>query len=331
MRQEDILLNEAYRKVHTQEPEQIDELFGNVADARLAGVGGTISGLKNRVVGGLQKGVGSLGAKAAGIDPTQSPTYQKGQAKVQAGKDAGTNAKIKSILTSQGADIKNLSTKIVNQLNKLGLGGSANVDELSKAMNAKLEEVVMKQAPAATASTPAATTPATSASAATASTPANTTPATPVASGVGTASTPEVKPTNTATQAAGAMASSDAGTNAPATTTPEAAPTGDDSKITDQGGSQENETTPEEVQAATAPVDAPQPKVNKSIYQSRNANKDVYKFVNTQQGKVWKNQRTKIIPTAAVQSNITNSWIRQQGGGQPEQQNESFKSFFWDF
>jgi hypothetical protein len=326
MRQEDILLNEAYRKVHTQEPEQLDELFGNVADARLAGVGGTISGLKNRVVGGLQKGVGSLGAKAAGIDPTQSPTYQKGQAKVQAGKDAGTNAKIKSILTSQGADIKNLSTKIVNQLNKLGLGGSANVDELSKAMNAKLEEVVMKQAPATTAPATPAAAPATPASVPAASTPASVpaTPAAPVASGVGTTSTPEVKPTNTATQAAGAMASSDTGTNPPAATT------GDDSKITDQGGSQENETTPEEVQAATPPANAPQPKVNKSIYQSRNANKDVYKFVNTQQGKVWKNQRTRIVPTAAVQSNITNSWIRQQGGGeQPAQQNESFKSFFW--
>jgi hypothetical protein len=322
MRQEDILLNEAYRKVHTQDPEQLNEFLGNVADAKLAGVGGTISGLKNRVVGGLQKGVGSLGAKVAGIDPKQSPVYQKGQAKVQAGKDAGTNAKIKSILTSQGADIKNLSTKIVNQLNKLGLGGSASVDDLSKAMNAKLEEVVMKQAPA---SAQAAANPATPAS----TTPAASTPATPIASGVGTGST-EVQQTNTATQAAGEMASSDAGTN-PQATTQQTAPAGDDSKITDQGGSTENETTPEEVQAATPPASAPQPKVNKSTYQSRNANKDVYKFVNTQQGKVWKNQRTKIIPTAAVQANITNSWIRQQGGTQPEQQNESFKSFFWNF
>ena len=56
MRKDDILLNEAYRKVHTDDLQQLDELFGNVADARLKGVGATIGGLKNRVVGNIQKG-----------------------------------------------------------------------------------------------------------------------------------------------------------------------------------------------------------------------------------------------------------------------------------
>lgn len=166
MRKDDILLNEAYRKVHTDDLQQLDELFGNVADARLKGVGATIGGLKNRVVGNIQKGVGGLQA-AYGNQEKGIQNIQSGQAKVQSSKDAGTNAKIKSILTSQGADIKNLSTKIVNQLNRLGLGGSASVDELSKAMNAKLEEVVMKQAPASATTTPTA---------ATTSTPATTTP-----------------------------------------------------------------------------------------------------------------------------------------------------------
>jgi hypothetical protein len=437
MRQEDILLNEAYKKVYTQKPEQLNELFGNVNDARLAGVGGTISGLKNRIVGGVQKGVGSIGSKVAGIDPNQSPVYQKGQAKIQAGKDAGTNAKIDNILRNQTKDINNFATKITNQLIKLGLGNDTTVSDIANGMTTKLKEVLAKQAPATNAlnagkapttpaeapapttpaEAPAPATPAASGPAAAPSgmqsgistpTTATSTPA-PIASGVGTG-LPEVKPTDTASKAAEAMASADSGTAAktnetsseageavdseeakkregyrdsakstmiggkpeaedsdakykpktetpaattgetpaattgetPAATTGEtpAATTGetpsatggaDDSKITDQGGSTENETTPEEVKAATPPANAPQPKVNKSTYQSKNANKDVYKFVRTQQGKVWKNQRTKIVPTAAVQSNITISWIRQQGATQPKQQNESFKSFFWNF
>ena len=173
MRKDDILLNEAYRKVHTDDLQQLDELFGNVADARLKGVGATIGGLKNRVVGNIQKGVGGLQA-AYGNQEKGIQNIQSGQAKVQSSKDAGTNAKIDSILNSQGQDIRNLSTKIVNQLNKLGLGGSASVDELSKAMNSKLQEVVKKQAPVSATTTPTAAT--TTPTAATTSTPATTTP-----------------------------------------------------------------------------------------------------------------------------------------------------------
>ena len=399
MRKDDILLNEAYKKVHTQEP--VDEAF-NVTRARLAGVGGAISGLKNRVVGGLQSGVGKMGAKAAGIDQSQAPTYQAGQAKVQAGKDAGKNAKVDSILKNQTQDINKFASKLTNQLVKLGLGNTATVSDIAGGMTDKLKEILKKEAPASNqlnANAPtAAPTPAPAAAPTAASTsetrssfssgptdqeladldnsisnpaPAATAPtAAPAASNP---SQPPIQQTNTAAQAADAMKETDTGSTpatpeaaptaeAPAAEnqTPEATPTapseaapaaeapadsasansapaateptataGDDSKITDQGGSPENETTPEEVQAATAPTNAPQPKINKSTYQSKNANRDVYKYVRTQQGKVWKNQRTKIVPTAAVQSNITNSWIRQQNAAQAEPQNESFRSFFW--
>jgi hypothetical protein len=390
MRKDDILLNEAYKKVHAPETKKVDEAF-NVTRARLAGVGGAISGLKNRVVGGLQSGVGKMGAKVAGIDQSQAPTYQAGQAKVQAGKDAGKNAKVDSILKNQTQDINKFASKLTNQLVKLGLGNTATVSDIAGGMTDKLKEILKKEAPAsnqlnanaptaaptaaptsAPAAAPAASTSETRSSFSSGPTdqeladlddsiinpaPAATAPtAAPAASNP---SQPPVQQTNTAAQAADAMKETDTGSTS---ATPEAAPTapsettptaeapadsasansapaateptataGDDSKITDQGGSPENETTPEEVQAATAPTNAPQPKVNKSTYQSKNTNKDVYKFVRTQQGKVWKNQRTKIVPTAAVQSNITNSWIRQQNAAQAEPQNESFKSFFGKF
>jgi hypothetical protein len=375
MRKDDILLNEAYKKVHTQEP--VDEAF-NVTRARLAGVGGAISGLKNRVVGGLQSGVGKMGAKAAGIDPSQAPTYQKGQDKVQAGKGAGKNAKIDSILKNQTQDINKFASKLTNQLVKLGLGNTATVGDIAGGMADKLKEILNKERPVTNQSNVGSPTPAPAPAPAATSEPTSEAPEEPKAEDQAATvaptpapapsnpSQPPVQQTNTAAQAADAMKETDTGStsatpeaalaaeapaaeapaaeapaaeapaaeapvnSAPAATEPAAATTGSDSKITDQGGSPENETTPEEVQAATAPTNAPQPKVNKSTYQSKNANRDVYKYVRTQQGKVWKNQRTKIVPTAAVQSNITNSWIRQQNAAQEEPQNESFKSFFWN-
>jgi hypothetical protein len=383
MRKDDILLNEAYKKVHSQEP--VDEAF-NVTRARLAGVGGAIGGLKNRVVGGLQSGVGKMAAKAAGIDPSQAPTYQRGQDKVQAGKGAGKNAKIDSILKNQTQDINKFASKLTNQLVKLGLGNTATVGDIAGGMADKLKEILNKERPVTNQSNVGSPTPVPAPAPAATSEPTSEAPEEPKAEDqaatvaptpapvASNPSQPPVQQTNTAAQAADAMKETDTGSTpatpeaAPAAETPaaenqtpEATPTapseaapaaeapadsasansapaateptataGDDSKITDQGGSPENETTPEEVQAAIAPTNAPQPKVNKSTYQSKNANRDVYKYVRTQQGKVWKNQRTKIVPTAAVQSNITNSWIRQQNAAQAEPQNESFRSFFWN-
>ena len=252
MRKDDILLNEAYKQVHSQEP--VDEAF-NVTRARLAGVGGAVKGLKNRVVGGLQSGVGKMGAKAAGIDPSQAPTYQRGQDKVQAGKDAGKNAKVDSILKNQTQDINKFASKLTNQLVKLGLGNTATVSDIAGGMTDKLKEILKKEAPAsnqlnAGSPTPAPATPAAAPSPAPAPaaapapsttrasfssgptdqeladlddsisnpTSATTQTAAPVASNP---SQPPVQQTNTAAQAADAMKAADAGTITPTPETEE--------------------------------------------------------------------------------------------------------------
>ena len=254
MRKDDILLNEAYKQVHSQEP--VDEAF-NVTRARLAGVGGAVKGLKNRVVGGLQSGVGKMGAKAAGIDPSQAPTYQSGQAKVQAGKDAVKNAKVDSILKNQTQDINKFASKLTNQLVKLGLGSTATVSDIAGGMTDKLKEILKKEAPAtnqlnAGSPTPAPATPAAAPSPAPAPaaaptaapsttrasfssgptdqeladlddsisnpTSATTQTAAPAASNP---SQPPVQQTNTATQAADAMKADDAGSATPEEAQPE--------------------------------------------------------------------------------------------------------------
>lgn len=383
MRKDDILLNEAYKKVHTQEP--VDEAF-NVTKARLAGVGGAIKGLKNRVVGGLQSGVGSMGAKAAGIDPSQAPTYQAGQAKVQAGKDAGKNAKVDSILKNQTQDINKFASKLTNQLVKLGLGNTASVSEIANGMTDKLKEILKKEAPAsnqlnagsptpAPAPAPAAPTPAPASS--TAPTPAaapapapepadaaeevaakfrsldNNQAANTNASATPNPNQPPVQQTSTASQAADAMKSDDAGSSTETEAQPEAQPEAPsaaepNAEAPEQAASTgevppdnapQNVASQEEIENAQPEPEDPKPKINKSTHTAAKSGK-VYAWRKVKSkdgnwGQAWKNIETGEIPTKGAQEAITAGWVRAQKKAlaqqaeQPAQQNESFKSFFW--
>lgn len=266
MRKDDILLNEAYRKVHTPQTENVDEAF-NVTKARLAGVGGAIKGLKNRVVGGLQSGVGSMAAKAAGVDPSQAPTYQAGQAKVQAGKDASKNAKVDSILKNQTQDINKFASKLTNQLVKLGLGNTATVSDIAGGMTDKLKEILKKEAPASNQLNAGSPTPAPAAAPTPA--PASSATPTPAASTPAPASAPE--PADAAEEVAANFRSLDnnqaANTNASATPNPNQPPVQQTStasqaaaamKSDDAGSSTETEAQPEAQPEAPSAAEAPE-------------------------------------------------------------------------
>lgn len=359
MKRDDILLNEAYKKVHAQEP--VDEAF-NVTKARLAGVGGAIKGLKNRVVGGLQSGVGSMGAKAAGIDRSQAPAYQSGQAKVQAGKDAGKNAKVDSILKNQTQDINKFASKLTNQLVKLGLGSTATVSDIASGMTDKLKEILKKEAPATNqlnagspVPAPATATPTPAPAAEPAAEPAPE-PVAPTPAPATNPNQPEVKQTNTATQAANAMKADDAGTTSQPTAEepaqPEAATEVAPEQSAQEAPQASGETTPapadvapqevassEQINAATPEPEDPKPKINKSTHTAAKSGK-VYAWRKVKSkdgnwGQAWKNIETGEIPTKGAQEAITSGWVRAQKRAlaqqaeQPAQQNESFRSFFW--
>lgn len=117
MRNDDILLNEAYAKVHQQTIEE-----AGVTRANLAGLGGAIKGGFGALKGAAQAGIGGI-QHAFGSEKGQQ-NIQAGREKIEATKNAALNAKIQSILTSHTNQINNLSTEIINDLNRLNLNTS---------------------------------------------------------------------------------------------------------------------------------------------------------------------------------------------------------------
>ena len=122
MRQDDISINEAYAKIHAQ---PLEEGLWDTIKAKTAGVGGTISGLKDRALGTVQKARSGFAAT-----PVEAGRMRaQGEKMIQTGKDKAENKKITSILKSKTAAINKLSKDIVDDLNRLGLNQMGDISK----------------------------------------------------------------------------------------------------------------------------------------------------------------------------------------------------------
>ena len=237
MRHDDKMIFEAYTKVHSDE--QLDEGLLNQAvglgRAALAGGGQALKGLANKAGSAITNYAANKAGSYLGVNPSETPKGQQGQAQNQKGneqlgvaKTQGKEALIKSLLKSHKADINKLSTSIINDLNKFKLNPKGlKQDEIQASMLSQVYDTLNKQleelnvgaaptpapapeapapeAPAAetpaaetpAAETPAAETPAAETPAAEAPTPEAPTPEAPAAETPAKSEIPEKAPINT--------------------------------------------------------------------------------------------------------------------------------------
>lgn len=153
----------------------IEEGLWDRTKARVAGVGGAVKGLGQRVAGGVKGAVAGATGDIAGAQAAA----QQGKA----GKAAGPVAKVNSYRNTAQTKIKKLTDEILNDLSKLGIDIKANqniangfIGNLNKGFDTLVNQLQGSAAPGAGAP------PSTPASAPTASTPPKSpAPATPPA------------------------------------------------------------------------------------------------------------------------------------------------------
>jgi len=125
MRQDDISINEAYAKIHAT---PIEEGLWDTVKAKTSGFGGTISGLKDRALGTVQKARSGFAAT-----PVEAGRMRaQGEKMIQTGKNKAENAKITSILKSKTNAINNLAADIIKDLNRLGLNQMGSSEGIAK-------------------------------------------------------------------------------------------------------------------------------------------------------------------------------------------------------
>jgi len=205
MRKDDLLIFEAYKSQQIDEAGALDRMGANWAATKANYSFGNIG---KRVAGAAARGLGSVVGGQAG-----QTIKQAGQQLKQQANSAGNDAKINKILSSHKVDIDKVSQAIVTDLDKLKLNPTGiRPDAIANPMYSQLNALLKKQMGASTAAPTAAPEAPVAAPEAPVAAPEAAASA-PVASGVGSGAggSAPVVPTNTATDSAAAMASTDAG------------------------------------------------------------------------------------------------------------------------